>query len=373
MIFPTQKALPMKRITGFVACLLFTSATFAQSMRGVADSVRKYRNIPGLVYAVFTTEAILDSGSCGARKMRTKDPVRFNDRFLLGTTSTTVTAYIASRMVKEGKISWETPIIKVMPELDGKTMKVYHKITLRQWLSQRAGLPPYFEQSEYKEISSMPGTPTQQRVAFTTMMLKRKPKLITDSVSSAEYSVAGSAIAATMLERASKKSWEQLVQEYVNRPLGIAAGFDFPALKDSTQPWGHWTNYYNMTAHRDDYWARFFPAVAPAGNLQLSMPEMIRYVREYLLAMEQKPSGLDVRTANDLLFGKPGFAIGWANMKWEGYPVAYMMGRSALFSSYVEIVADRNLAIVILCNSGTVDGRSGCANLARILRDQYVK
>lgn len=363
----------MKRIAGLFLLLFFSGAVYSQALRPVADSVRKYRNIPGLVYAVFSTESILDSGSCGSKKMRTKDPVRFNNRFLLGSSSTTFTAYIAARMVKEGKISWETPIIKVIPELDGKTMKLYHKVTLRQWLSQRAGLPPYFEQKDYREIASLPGTPSQQRLAFTTMMLKRKPKLIVDSLNTAEYSVAGSAIAATMLEKAAKKSWEQLVQEYVNRPLGIAADFDFPAMKDSSQPWGHWTNYYNMTAHKEEYWARFFPAVAPAGNINISMPDMIRYVREYLLALEQKPSSLDLKLAQELLFSQPHYATGWANMKWNGYPVAFSTGRSPLYSSYVEIIAGKNIAIVVLSNNGTVDGRSGCTNLARILRENYVK
>lgn len=362
----------MKRISSLLFGCFFVTAIPAQEMLKVADSVRKYRNIPGLVYAVFTTDAIIDSGASGVKKMRFKDPIRWQNRFQIGGTTATFTSYLAARMVQEGKISWNTSIIKIFPELDGKTMKIYHHITLQQLLSQQAGLPPYEEYKYWRDIHSLPGTASQQRAMFVGMMLKRKPTLIIDS-SQSVYSVAGTAIAAAMLERVSKKSWEQLTDQYINKALNIKVEFGFPALKDSTQPWGHWDNYFDLTAHIDDYWARFFPPIAPAGNINISMNDFILFVRDHLLALQNKKSVIGMEKAEHLLFEKANYATGWYNTKWRGMNIAFCPGRGGLFSSYVEIIKEKNIGIIVMCNSGSVDGRSGVSNLAKMLRHYYAK
>lgn len=362
----------MKRVFCLWMVSLVSMITLAQNaeVKAVADSIRRYRNTPGLVYAVFTTEKIIDSGTSGVKKMRVKDFIQFSNRFQIGTTTTAFTAYIAARMVEEGKISWSSTIAKVLPELDGKIMKLYTRLTLEQLLSQRGGFPPFEEFKEYREIHSMPGTPSQQRMAFAIMMMKKRPQLIVDS-SIATYSVAGTSIAAVMLEKVSKKSWEQLVDQYINKPLNIRADFGFPVLKDSTQPWGHWDNYYTLTAHTDDYWARCFPPIAPSGNININMSDLMVFLRDLLNGLQNKKSVISAANASKMLFGKPDYALGWANMKWDNLTIAYWSGRGGLFSSYIEIIKEKNMAIVVLDNSGAVDGRSAASNLGRYLRRYY--
>ncbi len=353
--------------------MVMTATVYSQESptKALADSIRKYRNTPGLVYAVFSSDQIIDSGVSGVKRMQVRNFVQYSNRFNIGTTTTAFTTYIAAKMVQEGKISWNTTIVKVFPELDGKIMKLYNRVTLQQLLSQRAGFPPFEEFKEYREIHSMPGSPTQQRLAFATMMMKKRPNLVVDS-SEATYSVAGTSVAAAMLEKVSKKSWEQLVDQYINKPLNIKADFGFPVLKDSTQPWGHWDNYFTLTAHSDDYWARCFPPIAPSGNLNLRMNDFISFVRDHLNALQNKKSTITNAMANQMLFGQPGYAMGWANLRWNNLSIAYWSGRGGLFSSYVEIIKEKNLAIVIMDNSGAVDGRSAASNLGRALRNYYV-
>lgn len=361
----------MKKTFSFVVLFsLFIVTASAQDALKMADSVRKYRNIPGLVYAVFTTDAIIDTGTSGMKRMRVKDPVRWNNRFQIGATTTTFTTYVAARMVAEGKISWNTPIIKLFPELDGKIMKLYQKITLQQWLGQRGGQPPYEDFNEWRDIHSLPGNYMQQRALFVEMMLKRKPTLIVDS-SKAVYSVASTCIAAAMLERAAKKPWEQLVDQYVNTPLHIKAEYGLPAVKDSTQPWGHWDTYFQLTSHKDEYWGRFFPPIAPAGNINIEMNDFITFIRDHMLALEGKKSVIGKETAEMLFFSKPAYSVGWYNTKWRNMNIAYCNGRGGLYSSYVEIIKEKNIGIIVLCNSGTVDGRSGASNLGKLLRHKY--
>lgn len=364
----------MKRSFCYLFLLFIAAQGYAQvsPTKPLADSIRKYRNTPGLVYAVFTSDKIIDSGASGIKKMQVRDFVQFSNRFNIGTTTTAFTSYIAAKMVQEGKISWNTTVVKAIPELDGKIMKLYNRVTLQQLLGQRAGFPPFEEFKEYKEIHSMQGSPTQQRLAFATMMMKKRPTLIVDS-SEAVYSVAGTSVAAAMLEKVSKKSWEQLVDQYINKPLNIKADFGFPVLKDSTQPWGHWDNYMYLSAHMDDYWARCFPPIAPSGNINIRMSDFIVFIRDHLNALQNKKASITATQANQLLFDKPGYSIGWANMRWNNLLIAYWSGRGGLFSSYVEIIKEKNIAIVVMDNSGAVDGRSAASNLGRALRNYYVR
>lgn len=364
----------MKRSLCYLLFVILAVESHSQGSptKKLADSIRKYRNTPGLVYAVFSTEKIIDTGVSGVKKMQVKSYIQYSNRFNIGTTTTAFTAYVAAKMVEEKKISWSTTIGKVFPELDGKIMKLYNRITLKQLLGQRAGFPPFEEFKEYREIHSMPGTATQQRLAFATMMMKKKPELIIDSTE-ATYSVAGTSVAAAMLEKVSKKSWEQLVEQYINKPLNIKAEFGFPAAKDSTQPWGHWDNYFTLTAHTDDYWARCFTPIAPSGNLNIRMTDFIAFVRDHMKALQNKNASLKPDMANLLLFDQPGYAIGWANMRWNNLSIAYWSGRGGLFSSYVEIIKEKNIAIVVMGNSGATDGRSATANLGRALRNYYAQ
>ena len=342
-------------------------------MKSSVDSIRKFRNVPGMIYAVFSTDAILDSGCSGVKRIRVKDPIRWNNRFMPGSKTIIATAYVAARMVEEGKISWNTTIGKIFPEWDGKIMKVYARLTLKQLLSQRGGFLPYDHFEKYRDIHSMPGSPTEQRLAWAQMMLKRKPELIVDSLRDARYSVAGTNMAAIMLEKVSKKTWEQLIDQYINKPLSIKLDFGFPALKDSTQPWGHWDTYYQLTAHREDYWAQWFIPIAPAGNLNGTMNDWITLIRDEMNALEGKKSVVSPAGVNTMMFETSFYSAGWATGVWNGNNIAYSPGKSAFFSSYVEVIKEKKIAILVMCNTGTVDGRSATLAVGKLLREYYVK
>lgn len=362
----------MTRIILFWVFLPFTS--FAQQFLASADSVRKVRSIPAISYAVFNSDSIIESGAVGMRMYQHADRVNLQSRFQIGTNTTAFTCYIAAMMVNRKMITWNTPIIKVFPELNGKIMKLYNRITLLQLLSQRAGIPDYNEINSihYKDFAALPGTPPEQRKIFVSMMLKRQPVVIIDS-SIANYSMPGTAIAAAMLEKVSGKSWEELVKQFINKPLRINAGFGFPNVKDSTQPVGHWSTYGFFSAEWNTYWAQFFPSVAPAGNIQLSIPDYVKFVQDHLRGLNGKRSVLPPQLAQMLLFGYRDYAVGWKNIVWHGLHIAGWLGVAPVYSSYVEIIKEKDLGIIVLCNAGTSDGRAGVLNFGRMLRNYYSK
>ena len=88
----------MKKILFLFLLLLLLKEGFSQAFVKVADSVRRMRNIPGMVYAVFGTDSIYDIGASGIKKIRTRSPVTVQNRFMIGSNTTTFTTYIAQKL-----------------------------------------------------------------------------------------------------------------------------------------------------------------------------------------------------------------------------------------------------------------------------------
>jgi CubicO group peptidase (beta-lactamase class C family) len=343
-----------------------------QAFIKTADSLRKYRSVPGLVYAVFTADKILEIQTSGTRKFKTKDSVRIADRFHIGTNTTIFTAYLAAKIAESGKIRWNTQLIKALPDLTGNSMKIYHTATLQQLLSQRAGIRPYTNMDDYKGIELLPGNIQNQRKSFAAIVLQQSPASVIDT-SKPSFSVAGTALAAYMLERSTATDWEKLIDQYINKPLRISIGFGLPNRVDSLQPSGHWDRYGGLSVEPSNTWAKPIPAVAPASDINISLPHYIMFIQDLMKSLVKKKSFISPASANLLLFGYNDYSMGWEMENWHNQQIAWSTGRSALFSNYVEVIREKNIGIIVMCNTGSVNGRSVTRNFARILRDHYVQ
>src|SRR5258706_9456118 len=114
----------------FLSFILAPLFSFSQSSLEIADSVRLSRGIPGMVYAVFTSDSILDQGVCGYKKYRTKDSIHIDARFNIGYNTAAFTSYIAGKLVENGKIKWDTKLLDVFPEFRKQALPVYKDLTL---------------------------------------------------------------------------------------------------------------------------------------------------------------------------------------------------------------------------------------------------
>ncbi|HZL11151.1 MAG TPA: alpha/beta fold hydrolase [Prolixibacteraceae bacterium] len=111
-------------------------------------------------------------------------------------------------VVDEGKLSWDDPVNKWLPEFTN--MK--GKATLRQLLSHTSGFPDYQPQGAHHDdyqtleesVSNIVGLPA-------------------DTIPGAEFNYGGLAmqVAGRMAELATGKDWETLFQEKIAQPLGM--------------------------------------------------------------------------------------------------------------------------------------------------------
>lgn len=357
----------MKKLCCIILWMVCCAPAFSQTFSLIADSIRKYRGVPGLVYAVFDADEVLEMGVSGVREFRTRDSIRITDRFYAGSGSTAFTAYLAAKLIDAGKLSWATPIVKALPEVNGKTMKIYHAMTIHQLLAQKAGIRPYTQPEDLKQLPAFPGSRSEQRRAFATLALKQPPLLIVDS-SQPVYSLAGTVIAASMMEKITGKSWEELISTYINKPLHITARFGQPRLVDSLQPLGHLESYGSLQPSSP---ATTMSVIAPATDINISLKDYVVFMQDMLKALQKKRSSISQASAEHLLDPVPGNSMGWETDTWKKMRVHYFLGKSDLFSNYTTIVREKNIGIIVLCNSGTVSGKSAVLNFGRVLREYY--
>ena len=208
----------------------------------------------GMVAAVLRGERIIAQGVAGVRKRGTAERITLDNQFHLGSCTKAMTATLVAMLVEEGKLNWTT----TLGELFADTVKPMHpaweKVTLRQVLAHRAGLPNEPEMfTLIREIyGSLRGRPElmrpprarlgalpQQRLEIARQALSRPPGIPPDT--KYWYSNVGYVLAGAVLEQLTGRAWEELMRERLFQPLGISTGgFGPPGTADKTeQAWGH--------------------------------------------------------------------------------------------------------------------------------------
>ncbi|HEX4849321.1 MAG TPA: serine hydrolase domain-containing protein [Puia sp.] len=353
--------------------LLIPLFSQSQTFLHIADSIRVTRGIPGLAYAVFTCDSTLDEGVCGFRRVKTRDSVKLYDRFNIGTNTAAFTSFIAAHLVKSGKIKWDTKLLEVFPEYKGRALPVYKNVTLADLLSNKTRIPLYSSLDDWYKLPDFTGnTMSAKRRNFTLFMLEQKPYMDNAITNELVFSYAGYVMAASMLEKVAHKKWENLVLEYINEPLKISAKFGWPIMDDTAATFGHWSqgNYF----HAEDLntWVKPSAVLYPAHNINISLPDYIRFMQEHLRGLTGKKASLDQETFQYMHFGVNDFSMGWNNGSLNDYSYSFHEGMSVLFDCRAEIIKEKGIGIIVMCNSGDRDGRGAVVNLVRLLESRYL-
>ena len=349
-----------------VAILLLLLETKSQSLQFIADSIRKSYHIPELAYAVVNSKQVLDMQSLGVRKINTNMQARPEDRFRIGSNTKTVTGLIAALLVKENKLSWNSKFFDFFPELKLNSNKVHHELTLQQLLSFRTRLFPYTYTYSKPNNTQFKGDETEQRYQFCKWFLLQKPVSNDDSIhfSNLAYVAAG-----LMLEKASGKSYKELVRD-LGKKLQIDFGFGNPSDVDSMQTWGHDGNL-KPDANQDAFKLEWLLA---AGNINLTISDYAKFVREQLLGLSGQSQLLSKEEYSFLHYGLYSFAIGWF---WEiddkQRVFSYNIGNPGSFLSKVFVYKDADLAIILLSNVQSDEAEEGLDVLLEEIKSRYLK
>jgi CubicO group peptidase (beta-lactamase class C family) len=345
-------------------------AAGAVSLHAVLDSVRIACGVPGLGAAVIVRGRIVAVGVAGLRMAGGRDSLRLDDPFHIGSCTKSVTALAIASLVEAGRLRWSLTIGEAFPELRSAMRHEYLQVRLDQLLTHRGGVPPYEELDDdtLHALNAVSPDPVAARRAFVARVL-REPA-VHDSGAVYTYSNAGYTVAAAMAERATRRSWEALLQETVFTPLGLSsAGVGWPADRGHPdRPRGHRcdsTGVVRPVALDDRY--RLGPILAPGGDVHLSVPDLARWAGIHLDALADRatqPVLADStwrRLHEDPDGARNGYAMGWQVIAVSDSEQAlFHDGTAGTFYTRMVLFPKRDRAVVIATNVGPDCGKRAC-------------
>jgi CubicO group peptidase (beta-lactamase class C family) len=356
----------MKKIVFvFVLFALFQTAQ-AQKNSIPADSIRVKYNIPELNYAVVSSDSILEIQSLGYQRINSNYKAKIDDKFRLGSLTKTVTSYLAAVLVQEGKIKWETKFFDLYPELKAKSNPNFYNFTLQDFITFRAQLATWSYGNETPTQKEIKGNNQQQRYEFIAWFFKQDP-LISQKQdvywSNPSYVAAG-----LMLEKATGKSYETLVQE-LGRSLAVDFDFGQPNVKDINQPWGH-DEELKPEAPALNYKLNW---LSSAGNINVSLPDYCKFIQMQLQGLQGKSKLFTAEEFDKMHYGLSEFSFAWQSEfdKKGVLQYSFHNGNPGTFLTKVYICKSINKAFIIFANVQSEEADKGLMLLLDQLQKKY--
>ncbi|MET0335484.1 MAG: serine hydrolase, partial [Rhizobacter sp.] len=260
-------------------------------------------HVPALAAAmVRDAGGTIVSGQQGVRKVGASgagNAIQPSDKFNLGSVSKVITGTLMTKLIQDGvgNLNWTTKLGDVFPELwflptarDG-----YKNVTIEQMIAHTAGFPftPVNDEvndwENYTALQMNKSHLKQRRREYVLNSILDKPDYW-PPMSGYVYS-GGGIIAASMAERKTDKTYEDLVKQYVYTPLGMTnSSFGNTCTGALNGPWHHAWDDDSRTIKPDNRTHKpgfSWGARAPVGSACCSAADMGKFMREHLRSNPQ--------------------------------------------------------------------------------------
>lgn len=176
-------------------------------------------DLPGVGVAIIRPRRPLFLAGYGVRTMGRPQRVDRDTLFGIASNSKSFTAAILAMMVDEGRIGWEDPVIKHLPEFAMSDPEVTRMMTVRDLLCHRSGLA--LGAGDLMQFPMSDRTPEEVLHGLRYLPLARgfRSGYAYDNIL---YLVAG-----LLIERVSGMPWEDNVTRRIFRPLGMRTALPF--------------------------------------------------------------------------------------------------------------------------------------------------
>jgi len=219
--------LPRTFTLSFLALTLAVSAApaapAAPDFSGIAPKMQSFVDqgtVAGVVTLVATKDKILHLGAVGQSSLATGRKLQPDDLFWIASMSKPMTAVAVAILVDDGKLNFDDPVGKYLPEFNnlwlqtgnGRDQRVLvpspRPITLRDLITHTSGLGEYAVTGPHWTLQEM------------AHVLSREPLRFAPGTRWA-YSTAGLDLAGAVVEKVSGLPYDQFLQKRLFDPLGM--------------------------------------------------------------------------------------------------------------------------------------------------------
>ena len=189
----------------------------------LAEQTMKTFNVPGIAVAVVRDDRVVHMKGYGVTSIITGRKTDENTLFAIASNSKAFTAAALGILVDEGKITWETKVIDIIPEFRLYNAYVTEDFNIKDLLTHRSGMGLGAGDLMLWPDSS---TFTREEIIHNLRYLKQTSSFRTKyDYDNLLYLVAGEVVA-----RVSGQSWEQFIGERIMQPLGMDRSSPSPGM-----------------------------------------------------------------------------------------------------------------------------------------------
>jgi CubicO group peptidase (beta-lactamase class C family) len=324
-------------------------------------------DVPGLAIGIVASDRLVYAKGFGVRSKSNRLPVDTHTIFQIGSTTKAFLAVTAAIMVDRGKLRWDDRVVDRYPEFQLKDPWVTREFRVFDLLAMRSGLPPLVNDIlvmlDYKEAA-----------------LIRSLRYV-DPVSSFRTTFAYTNITHLLASRvvataAGAPDWNVVLQKELLDPLGMK---DSTYTAEAIEAAANHANGHRWTPEGtvEVPFTRIFPyPLAGTGDINSNVEDMARWVRMQLnngtfdgRRIVSSENLVYTRMPKVALNDKVSYALGWYNWLTPNGNILWHDGDALSFGSFVGLVPDKNVGIIVLTNETHVQAPNslGAWVLDRIL------
>ena len=358
----------MKRLIPVSLLLLFSVFAFAQKNKIQADKrlagldttlekLLKDWKAAGFAVAVVEKNKVIYSKGFGYRDYAAKKPVTPNTLFAIGSCTKAFTAALLGMLEKNGKLSLDKKATGYLPALHFFNSDMDEKITVRDMMTHRTGLPRH-DYSWYL-------FPTASRDSLLQRIQYQEPN--TGIREKWQYNNFMFLTQGMIAEKISGKSWEENIKEKIFTPLGMSRSN--LSIKDMEKD-GDASLGYGLKKDSSVKKLGYFniDGMGPAGSINSSVTEMANwvitwinngkfngkevlpesYIREAISAQMAIGGALPDKEQPDIYFSNYGLA--WFLSSYRGHYRVEHGGNIDGFSASTSFFPADSIGIIVLTN-----------------------
>ncbi len=345
----------------FALLLLIYSSSFAQErvihpIQQKLDSIYQLNTVPGMLVAS-SVKGKHQFFTVGVADKKTNLPFTAETQFEIGSISKTFTAFLLESLLQENGIADTSLITEFLPDSLTKN-KAIASIQLLHLLNHTSGLPRLPENIGIP-VDRLQPYANYDKEQLYYYLSKTEPK----TFGRIAYSNLGVGLAGVIAENISKKSYEQLLSQYINSPFqlkhtGIQSAKRMPKA----------TGYFgNETA---TYWD--MSVLVGAGGIKSDANDVLRYL-DFIASNQSLPVIQSVLKKTTQLNKQIAISKAWHTIEKDGATLLYWHnGGTYGFSTFAAFNPTTQNGVVVVINAfnkNEIADKLGIDIMTNLLKD----
>lgn len=296
-------------------------------------------HVPGAALGVLCADGERITAAHGVLNRATGVSVTVDSRFHLGSITKVWTATLAVRLAGAGLLDLDTPVRHYLTGLDLGSREHTDTVTMRHLLSHTSGLDG--------DLFDDTGRGEDYLDRYVTAILPAA-RPIHSPGALFSYCNSGFTLAGHVIATVAGMSWDDVLRRELLEPLALVDTVTLPeeAILGRAAV-GH------LGGEQEPARTWHLPrSVAPAGGITSTVDDVLSFVRAHLsnntlAAMRDSVVRLPARH-----FVADSWGLGWARTTWDGRQVIGHDGRTIGQFSYLRVLPEQGVAVVLLTNGG---------------------